>query len=148
MARKFCFCVSNLKAAKILGVLFTFGSLIGLIYYASITLTAHGHIRSPPLWKHAFLATRGILSDYALEALIVITVYYALQLLCELCLLVGAFKEKAVLMKIWLICAIIVLLITVIGAFLGQYSLILPLALHLWAALVVYGAIQEVKEEA
>ena len=142
MARQYCCCGSNLKAAKILAVLFTIGSVLAVGYYAYVTALA-----DTPRVKAA-IRKQGIDPDYPRNILLGVTVYYAVQLLCEICLLVGAFKEKPVLMKIWLVCAIIVLILTTIGAIFGQLYMIIALALHVWAILVVYGAIQEIKEGA
>ena len=141
MVRQYCCCGSNLKAAKILAVLFTIGSVIGVGYYAYFTWRAsQSDVRST-------LSRAGVDPDLGRNILLGVTVYYALELLCEICLLVGAFKEKTVLMKIWLFTAVLTLIITLVGVILGQYSLIASFVLHLWAVLVVYGAIQELKEQ-
>ena len=142
MVRQYCCCVSNLKATKILAVLAVISSVIGLGYYGFLTTVA----KVPAV--RAEVRKQGGDPDYTRNVLLGVTIYYAIQLLIEICLLVGAFKEKPALMKIWLGCAIVVLILTAVGAFLGQFSLIFDLALHLWVILAVYGAIEEIKEGA
>ena len=142
MAKKFCCCGTNLKAAKILAIVFI------VLRVIQLALSAYA-------WAN-FDNLRGQYDgddiDTVKTLIKVSTAIQGVLLLVDICLLVGSIKKIAGLLWVWLIVAAVSVVYIVVSGILAFNILNIIVAaisagLTIWAMLAVYGAIQEIKEE-
>ena len=132
MARKYCFCTTNLYCAKILG---SIGIIAVLINFA--------------LWILDILAAQSFHPVFFLPLII-----NWVSLLANICLIIGAVKRKQSLLWIWICLSIVSLLLLLVTFILacvkGDYVTIISnlasILLTLWSAVIVFGAYQELSE--
>ena len=154
MAERICCCISNLLAVKILAIIFA------VLHVIQLGITAYGLAN--------FNDIIDIIDNYVDEGdagddvekvrllfrvvLIVSLGICGVNILVDLCLLVGAFKKVPCLLWFWLVVNAVSIVYTLISAILTFTVMNIVVAacsilLTVWAMLAVYGSIQEIKEE-
>ena len=142
MARQYCCCGSNLKAAKILAIIFVILRIIqlGLGAYGLVNfddLIANNNYDDVDTFRLMLQINLGLSAAF---------------LVIDICLLIGCIKKVPGLLWFWLIVNAIFVVYTLVSAILTFATLtivsaVLSILLAVWTMLAVYGAIQEIKEE-
>ena len=132
MARKYCYCTSNLFCAKILGAL---GIIAVIINFA--------------LWTLAVIGTQSFHPSFVLPLII-----YWTSLLANICLIVGTVQHRRSLLCVWMCLSMISVLLYFVVFILacanGDHvyiaSYLVSILLTLCSFLIVFGAYQELSE--
>lgn len=132
MARKYCYCTSNLFCAKILGAL---GIAVVLINFV--------------LWTLTVIGTQSFHPSFVLPLII-----YWISLLANICLIVGTVHHRRSLLCVWMCLSMVsVLLYSVVfilacanGDHVSIASYLGSILLTIWSFLIVFGAYQELSE--
>ena len=148
MVRQYCCCSSNLKAAKILAIIFVICRVIqvGLFAQELANIDNIPHINEIDPETVDFFKLISKLN----------VGFSAVFLVVDLCLLVGTLKKVTGLLWFWLVMAAIsiicnlaitiyisTLFINVLNIIMGVVSILVTI----WVMLAVYGSIQEIMEE-
>ena len=144
MAKNFCCCGNNLKAAKILAIVFIVLRLI------QIALSAYALANLDYLFEQGQYD-----GDDKDQVKLIMQIGTGLQgffLIIDICLLVGSIKKIPGLLWVWLVVAGISVIYVVVSGIITFTVLNIVMAvisalLTVWAMLAVYGAVQEIKEE-
>ena len=132
MARKYCFCASNLFCSKILG---SIGILVVMINFALWILTVIGAQRFHPVFVLPLIINW-------------------VALLANICLIVGAVKRKQSLLLVWICLSIVSLLLNLVVFIIAcvnrdGVSIVSNLGsilITLWCSVIVFGAYKELSE--
>ena len=151
MAERICCCISNLLAVKILAIIFA------VLHVIQLGITAYGLAN--------FNDIIDIIDNYVDEGddvekvrllfrvlLIVSLGICGVNILVDLCLLVGAFKKVPCLLWFWMVVNAVSMVYPLIFAIMTSVVMNIvvvtcSILLTIWAMLAVYGSIQEIKEE-
>ena len=151
MAEQLCCCISNLLAVKILAIIFA------VLHVIQLGITAYGLAN--------FNDIIDIIDNYVDEGddvekvrllfrvlLIVSLGICGVNILVDLCLLVGAFKKVPCLLWFWMVVNAVSMVYPLIFAIMTSVVMNIvvvtcSILLTIWAMLAVYGSIQEIKEE-